>query len=345
MPPDRGATVIIMYASYRDGSVRLTGRWDTSCEVSATTTATGSYIEFAFEGSWATAHFDINSNGSPYAHLWVQLDGGVMTECPVDMYLKVRAIDGGRHICRIIYKGGAEAFRRWYAPLRGKISFCGFTAERPIEIAPDERPTIEFVGDSITEGVLTNADFAVGGDKWELDQLNRGYQDDVCETYAWKVAERLGLRPIFMGYGAVGVSKSGQGSVPAAATAYPYNFDGSPVIRESADYIMINHGANDRRVTSEVYLEKYGELLDLIRRMNPNSEIISLSAFCGAFHEELGRFIAEYNAKNGTRVAFIDSNGWVPLEPLHPLGDGHTVIADNLEPLLRDVLAGFGADK
>ena len=334
-----------MYVSYKDSAVRMTGRWDTSLDDRATATATGSYIEFAFEGTWATAHFDIESNGCPYAHLWVQLDGGVMTECPVDMYLKIRATSDGEHICRIIYKGGAEAFRRWKAPLRGKITFCGFTAEKPIPIAPDNRPTIEFVGDSITEGVLTDADCIVSGEKWELDQLNRGYMDDVCETYAWKVAERLGLRPFFMGYGAVGVSKSGQGGVPAAATAYPYNFENSPITRPTPDYIMINHGANDRRVTPEVYVEKYGELIDLIRKMNPTSEIISLSAFCGAFHEELGRFIAEYNEKNGTRVAFIDSNGWVPLEPLHPLGPGHTVIADNLAPILADVISDFAKNK
>jgi hypothetical protein len=102
--------------------------------------------------------------------------------------------------------------------------------------------------------------------------------------------------------------------------------------------ILINHGANDRKATPEVYVEKYGELLDVIRRMNPHAKIVSLSAFCGGHHEALGEFIRAYNEKNGTDVAFIDSTGWVPVEPLHPMRDGHLTISEHLTPLLRDLI-------
>ena len=68
--------------------------------------------------------------------------------------------------------------------------------------------------------------------------------------------------------------------------------------------------------------------------MNPESKIISLSAFCGAFHEELGEFINEYNKKNNTNIFFIDSNGWVPVEPLHPNREGHKTIAEKLVEIL-----------
>lgn len=328
-----------MKVSYKHESVRLTGRWDTTDERFAETTTTGAYIEFAFEGKMALAMFDTDTNGNPPLHLWISLDGGNMFEAPIDSYLRVIAKDEGKHICRIVYKGGEEAYSRWYRPLHGKVSFIGFVADKPVAIGEDTRKTIEFVGDSITEGVLIDADyFGNGKPRYDIDQFNRLYQDDVCATYAWLLAERLDLRPIFMGYGAVGATKSGQGLVPRAAKSYPYNFDGSPVTRKSADYIMINHGANDRNASPEKYLECYGELLDVIISLNPDSKIIVLSAFCGAFHEELGSFIADYNAVNGTDISFIDSFGWVPKDPLHPLRPGHTTIADHLTPIVREII-------
>ena len=328
-----------MNISYTHESIRLTGRWDTRDPHAATATATGSYIEFAFEGKMALARFDVLTNATPRLHLWISLDGGDMIEAPIDSYLRIIAKEEGKHICRIIYKGGTEQDRRWYAPLTGKVSFLGVQTEKPIPIPADDRKTIEFVGDSITEGVLIDVDyFAEQGEAYPLDQHNRCYQDDVCATYAWQTAEALNLRPIFMGYGAVGATKAGGGKVPAAPLSYPYNFDGSPITREQPDYILINHGANDRAQPVELYLEKYEELLDLIRSMNPDATIISLSAFCGAHHEELGAMIEAYNQKNNCKVHFIDSFGWIPEKPLHPLRDGHTAVAKNLIPLLGKIV-------
>ena len=86
------------------------------------------------------------------------------------------------------------------------------------------------------------------------------------------------------------------------------------------------------------YLEKYAELLDVVRSYNPDATVISLSAFCGAHHAELGEMIARYNEKNGCHVYFIDSNGWISPEPLHPLRDGHTTVASRLIPLLREIM-------
>lgn len=328
-----------MNVSYTHESIRLTGRWDTSDPHAAVTTATGSYIEFAFEGKMALARFDVLTNATPRLHLWISIDGGDMIEAPIDSYLRVVAKEDGRHICRIIYKGGTEQDRRWYAPLTGKVSFVGVQTEKPLAIPADTRKTIEFVGDSITEGVLIDVDYyAEPGEAYPLDQNNRCFQDDVCATYAWQTARALNLRPIFMGYGAVGATKAGCGNVPSAPEAYPYNFDGSPITRVEPDYILINHGANDKSKPVELYLEKYEELLDVIRSKNPHATLISLSAFCGAHHEELGNMIAKYNEKNGTCVHFIDAFGWIPEKPLHPLRDGHTAVAKNLIPLLGNII-------
>ena len=90
---------------------------------------------------------------------------------------------------------------RWYQPLIGKISFCGFEAEKEGTLPMDFRKTIEFIGDSITEGVLVGEDYRVDS----FEQLNRVYQDDAMATYAYKTALALNLKPVIMGYGATGI--------------------------------------------------------------------------------------------------------------------------------------------
>lgn len=94
-----------------------------------------------------------------------------------------------------------------------------------------------------------------------------------------------------MGYGAVGITKSGCGSVPRAEEAYPYCFADMPMTYPNPPaYILINHGANDRGASAEEYITGYRRLLDLIRRTHPQAKLIALSAFCGAFAKELGRW-------------------------------------------------------
>ena len=326
--------------SYNHESIRLTGRWGKD-EKSATATATGSYIEFAFGGRMALAKFDIISNARPLLHLWVQVDGGALVEVTVDSFIRVIAPSEGTHICRIIYKGGTELDRRWYHPLTAKVTFLGVQVEEIASLPADTRRTVEFVGDSITEGVLIDVDFNSSKEATfsYIDATNRCYQDDVCATWSWLTAEALNLRPIVMGYGAVGVTHAGCGEVPKAAEAYPYNFENSPITHESADLIVINHGANDGRWPVETYLSEYANLLDVIRARNPKSVIVALSAFCGAHHEALGGMIGEYNQKNGCNVHFIDSFGWIPRDPLHPLRDGHRTVAGHLVPLIREIMA------
>ena len=327
-----------MFLPYTHESIRLTGRWDKAAD-RATATATGSYVEFCFEGRMAVARFDIDMNMLPYLHLWIQIDGGDMIEASVDRYIRVRAAKEGVHICRIIYKGGTEASARWYLPLTGKVTFLGVQCDKPIAIPEDTRKTVEFVGDSITEGVLIDVDYHEGAPREAsyIDPLNRCYQDDVCATYAWLTAEKLNLRPIFMGYGAVGTTHGGMGMVPAAATAYPFNFEGSPISHNPSDFVVINHGANDRSAAPEIYVEKYALLLDEVRKYNPNAVIVALSAFCGGHRDALAEGIKQYNEKNGTNVHFVNGSDWIPPQPLHPLRDGHATVAENLAPILKEI--------
>lgn len=328
-----------MVVSYSHESIRLTGRWKQYPD-RAVTTAPGSYFEFAFSGDMAVIRFDTTINQSPRLHLWIRLDGGDMIETPVDSYLRVKAATVGQHICRVVFKSSIEQTGRWYAPLTGAVQFLGIQTEHPVAIAPDTRPVMECIGDSITEGVLIDTDFCEQmRAPFEMETLCRPWQDDSCATWAWLTAEALNCRPMIMGYGAVGATRVGCGNVPAAPDSYPFFFDGEPLEGlPEADVVVINHGTNDRGRDPELFRTGYMRLLDEVRERSPKAMIFVVSPFCGAQKDTLEQLVADYNAVNKTQVHFINASEWIPPEPIHPHRDGHRIVAAHLAPMMRGIL-------
>lgn len=322
-----------MLIKHQSPSVRLTGRWNTQDENMAVTTAPGAYLEIAFKGELATLLFDTDFNAENFPHLYISVDGGPMIESVLSPFIHIKTGSGGAHTLKVIYKSSVEDLNRWYNKLLNKVTFLGLEADAEAPLAPDVRKTIEFIGDSITEGVLVETRTY---DK--VDTQNRVYQDDVTATYAWQTAELLNLRPYIMGYGAVGITKSGSGGVPKVIDSYPFNYENSPAAAPNANLIVINHGANDMGAPAEVYTKGYLELLDLVRSRNPKSKIVVLSAFCGAHVNELEAAIADYNKEKSESIAFINGSNWVPKEPLHPLRAGHKIIAGYLAEELKKFL-------
>ena len=311
-------------------ATRFVGRWvvDTNA---AKTTAPGAYFDLAFSGQELIMHFETKWLLSPFPHLWIQVDNGARVEVPLDKHLRVWAKDSGNHIVRVIFKGANEMAHRWHQPFGGGIEFLGYDAEAP-GILPErrDRKTIEFVGDSITEGILIDESLG-DGIKW----FGRPYQDDVTAAYAWLTAEALDLEPYIMGYGGVGVTKGGSGSVPRAQEAYPYCFAGAPVPYGHPDYILINHGANDRFSATESYCDGYLKLLDVITDTHPDSKIIVLAPFCGAHEDALEMLVRNYNARKKTDITFIRTTNWIPKEPLHPDREGHREVSRRLVSALQ----------
>lgn len=314
-------------------SIRYTGRWGKTGE-NFVTTAPGGMIEIAYSGTAAVLHFETGFCSRPFPHIWVSVDGGAKIEVPLDRVIRVEAPEEGEHLIKVVYKSAVEQQHRWYGPLVGKLGFIGADVDAPAKLPEDSRKIIEFIGDSITEGVLIDASYNFEKE----DQYNRPNQDDSTATYAYLTAEALGMKPVIMGYGATGICGSGCGSVPRAAEAYPYNFAGSPAKPQGADIIVINHGANDRGASAEKYTSLYEEFLKLVREINPESKIVVLSAFCGAYTDALKSMVESFNAETGDNIYFIDSTGWIPLEPLHPLRDGHKVVAKHLTEALKKLL-------
>ncbi|MCI6908054.1 MAG: GDSL-type esterase/lipase family protein [Clostridiales bacterium] len=317
----------------RAGSVRFTGRWFAE-NGTATATAPGSYFELGFSGTWARLIFDIRGSVVPYPHLWISVDGGPSVESPVDRYLRIGVPDG-EHRVTVIFKSANETHARWFAPLVGKVSFSGFEADAPAVLPEDTRDLIEFVGDSITEGILIDPDQHYDDAAPSVD--DRALQDDSTASYAWLTAQALGMRPVIMGYGAVGCTHAGSGAVVRAPEAYPFCYDGAPISRVPRRLIVINHGANDVHVR-EQYPAAYAELLDVVRGMNPGTPVVALSPFTGYLDRELSELIPAYNKSRGADVRLILTGGWIDPEPLHPLRDGHRIVAEHLTEELKKLL-------
>lgn len=322
-----------MFLDIKSKAIRFTGRWDTNGDC-AITTAPGGMIEVAYKGKAAVLKFNTEMNMQPYPHLWIQVDGGAKVETAVDRVIRIEAPEDGNHVIKVIYKSAVEIQHRWYGPLIGKLSFMGAEVYgEEGELPEDNRKIIEFIGDSITEGVLIDEFYHFD----QYDQFNRPVQDDSTATYAYLTAMALGMKPVIMGYGAVGVTHGGCGSVPKAADAYPYNFAGSKAKAQGSDIIVINHGANDAWGTEEAYISEYKNLLDVVRKVNPESKIVVLSAFYGVYPEALKALVEKYNSENGDSIKFIDTKSWIPKEPLHPLRDGHRIVAENLTRELKRI--------
>ena len=319
-----------MWIQFDQDSVRLTGRW-AACGGAAAATAPGAYLEAAFQGDIAVLHFDITYSAEPYPHVWISVDGGAFAEAPLDRYLRIRTPQSGNHVVQVIYKGAVEMHHRWRQPLVGKIAFLGLEADAPGSLPPDTRKTIEFVGDSITEGVLVDP----GHRAHTEEQFDRPSEADVTARYAWLTAQALNLRPIMMGYGAVGATKSGCGGVPKAAEAYPYCFEGAP-ISHAADYIAVNHGTNDQASGSDIFRKEYRKLLERILEKNPQARLAVITPFCGAFQEEVKETAAAVSLATGREILVVDTAGWLPRNPIHPHRTGHRLAAARLIPILRE---------
>ena len=265
------------FIGVRDPEIRFTGRWNVG-EKEAVTTAPGAYIELAFGGEEVVLMFDTELNRHPYPHLWIMVDNGAAQETAVDRFIRINAPPGRKHYIKIIYKSAVEIQHRWYEPLEGKITFLGAQVSAKAELPRDDRKVIEFLGDSITEGVLIDEACRIH----KFDQWNRPYQDDAAATYAYLTAQKLGLRPIICGYGAVGILQAGCGSVPKAIDIYPFCYFNMPLPKTKKDYIVMNYGANDSQYSAEQYAYEYKRFIEFVRNEHPEAKIIVLSAFCGA---------------------------------------------------------------
>ena len=83
-------------------------------------------------------------------------------------------------------------------------------------------------------------------------------------------------------------------------------------------------------------------LLDEIRRLHPSSRLVILPPFIGCWTGKLKEIASRYEKETGCPILFVDTDGWISPEPLHPLRDGHRVVAENLSKALGAFIESIG---
>ena len=310
---------------------RYTGRWLVK-DGCAEATANGSYFEFAFEGETVLLTFDTSTCCAPYPHLYIQIDSGARVAVGVEDYIRLSAGEG-KHIARVILKGSVETQERWRAPRVSHTVFVGAEAEGFLPLPEDNRPVIEFIGDSITEGISIDTETYA----YQTGVSSMVDWDDSTAGYAWRIAEALSMRPVIMGYGCLGLLRGGAGNVPPVCESYPLHSEGNPLPPTDADIVVLNHGTNDRGNPDKAgFIQAYKTMLGILRERNPRARILALTPFSGCLAKEIAIAVAAYCNESGDRVFYLDSTGWISPEPLHPTREGHREVCRRVSAFIAE---------
>ena len=226
-----------------DPRIVLEGQWGQQPGV-AITVNSGSRISFSFAGERLQLLFD--TDGLTVApHLWITVDDGEPELHLIDDPVIELSAPTGQHRVEIVVKDVNEHVNRWNPPFECAVVFAGLVLDVNSRLRLSGRPggpRLEFYGDSITQGVRS------------LSSHSESEGADGTTTYAYLTARAFGATSYQVGFGSQGISKPGNGEVPAGVDSFGWNFAGSPAERvEPADVVVINLGVNDPMLEPEEY--------------------------------------------------------------------------------------------
>jgi lysophospholipase L1-like esterase len=317
--------------------VRTYGRWDQRQPDRAITVNGGSYVVARFDGRAVTARFDVSRNKPPMPTIAWRVDDDIQwreSEIAASMELE-KDLKPVTHTIQFIARGLDEHQPRWSEPLTASITFLGFEIPggKLVEPPADPKLKIEFLGDSITEGVLVHGK-QPGRDTWP-------WQTDALLAWPAQTALRLKAQWRQVGFGAQGLTKGGSGGVPPAIDAFDWFYEGCPRDEWQADVVVINFGTNDGAATSEVFRPLYAKYLQLVRKAHPDAQILALRPFNGAHVLDIKSEVEALNRAGDWRVAFINTTDW--LEPtdftdrVHPNVGAGPKVAERLTKIITSI--------
>ena len=325
---------------------RFFGRWDLRTAQRAVTVNSGSYILARFSGPGLRATFDVSVNqahcvctaqGSFPTIAW-RIDEGKWQEAEVAPTVKLAdGLTRGRHSVMLMVRGLDEHQSRWKPPLVASVTFPGFDLakggklEAPLPQWRKPALSIEFLGDSITEGVVVQEGRAgvVEGMPFTWPWLA-----DARSSYAGQTALRLGAEWRQVGFGATGLARAGSGGAPGALDSFDFFYAGCPRDAWQPDVVVVNQGTNEGPMPSSEYQPLYARYLAMIRQAYPKAKIVALRPFCGAQEASIKAAASACQAAGDARVYYIDTTGWYN-GPLHPNVTGSAALAEKLAHALK----------
>jgi lysophospholipase L1-like esterase len=296
--------------SVSDPNIAYVGRWDTSSGTAAVPGWTGAYLQTGFTGT------TVKVKARDAVNFYVSIDGG-----PDTFYAGVRGtvnltprpLSAGTHTLRISYRSGDTVFQ-------------GLVLDPGARTVAANTPAglVEFVGDSITAGALT--------DRLALD------------SYAWKTGERLGMRHTQIarsGYclvaqsGCTGLSTQFFKAGSTGSQAWDFS-------RYQAGAVVINLGTNDigHGVSGSAFQSAYTTFLRDLRATYPNARLFAVQTLKKRYVTETRAAVSARAATGDTKVHYVDTTGWLTDGTDyedgngHPNEAGHTKFAARLAPVI-----------
>ena len=324
-----------------NSKIQYWGRWDlqNASSLGALTVNTGSTVLIRFEGTNLTLHFVTAQYTEQLPTLWLQVDEGDWRVLnPADaMKLSPTGLPAGTHTMRLVVKGFREWENRWESPLVGCVVFRGVTPEKDTKLADlPGRPKklIEYLGDSITEGILV----LPTGPREGWSQENWPQYNDGRRTWAYQSALAVEAEPRIVGFGRLGLTINANGGVPPAIYSFPFIYSGVPIDSlPKPDVVVVNMGTNDARASAEGFAPLYRDYIQVIRKAYPAAWILCLRPFNGTHETEIRSAV---NKAGDERVRYVDTTGWIEADKhttdgVHPNLEGNKVAGEKLAEILR----------
>lgn len=317
-------------------AVHFYGRWNL-LPTAAITVNGGSHLAATFHGTGIAARFDVTTNMDTVPNLTWQIDGGSWQEADIaDRLPLATGLAAGTHDVRLMVRGLNENQSRWTPPLVASVTFRNFEVAGG-NVDPSPRPIkrkIEFLGDSITEGVLVHTSNEIPIDTWP-------WRNDARLDYACQTALAVDFEWRQVGFGRQGVTSGGNGGVPYAQDAFNFIYAGVPRDRWQADVVVINQGTNDGGASSQTFRPLYATLLQRIRAGYPNAQIVALRPFAGAHADDIKAEITSRIAGGDANVFYVDTTGWIDpaadtTDGIHPNPQGHMKVTTRLVAELKN---------
>ena len=312
------------------------GRWDVRAD-RAITVNSGSHVGATFTGTGISARFDTAVNmASDMPTLAWQIDDGEWKEADLAATVSLATgLTAGTHTVTLMARSMDENQSRWTPPLVSSTTFLGFTVTGgalQASVRPT-RPKIELLGDSITEGV--NIWMSHNG------QTRKCWRDDARIAYASQTAQMLGAEWRQVGFGYLGILKTGNGGVPKANDSFNWFYKDVPRDAWQADMVVVNEGTNDSGAAAATFRTGYAQYLTTIRAAYPNARLVALRPFNGSQAAPIKAEVDARNAAGDMRVYYVDTTGWLAAsdydDGLHPNAQGSGKAATALAAALKTI--------
>ena len=311
------------------------GRWDLTKTGKAITVNSGSHVTASFMGSGISAKFDTSGNTGDIPTVSIKIDDAELVEKEISGTLELASgLPVAMHTVTLFVRGMNEGQARWTPPLVASTVFLGFTVAggNLVQTARPERMKVEFLGDSITEGVALHGTGPQG-------QTSANWRTDGPRGYASLTAQKLKAEWRQVGFGRQGLTIVGNGGVPKAQDAFNWFYSGVPRDSWQPDLVVINQGTNDRGTNGATFAPLYGSFLNLIRTAYPNAKLVALRPLVGDFGTEISAQVAARKTGGDAKVYYVDTAGWTApadfTDGVHPNQAGSVKIADKLAAALQ----------